>query len=87
MAELLTVTRPTWAVPAIAAKVAELNDRIAAKGLGEPVSFDVSEVRYPPFDPYADDPGPTVDIQARTCGAGRGRINSDRTLVSMTIMQ
>lgn len=66
MADLTTVTRPTWAVPAIAAKVAELNARIAAKGLGEPVSFDVSEVRYPPFDPYADDPGPTVDITIST---------------------
>jgi hypothetical protein len=82
MAELTTVTRPTWAVPAIAAKVAELNDRIAAKGLGEPVSFDVSEVRYPsdaavaayygalplvPVNaPTPPPPEPTVDITIST---------------------
>jgi hypothetical protein len=64
MSDVTTVTRPTWAVPAIAAKVAELNDRIEAKGLGSPVTFDVSEPRVVTDDLGFDDL--VVDITIST---------------------
>ena len=64
MSDTTTVTRPTWAVPAIAAKVAELNDRIEAKGLGAPVAFDVSEPRIVKDDLGFDDI--VVDITIST---------------------
>ena len=64
MSDVTTVTRPTWAVPAIAAKVAELNDRIEVKGLGAPVSFDVSEPRVVTDDLGFDDI--VVDITIST---------------------
>lgn len=64
MADTVTRTASPAVVPAVRVKVAELNERIAAKGLGEPVALTVSETRW-----VKDDLGfdvPVVDLTIST---------------------